>query len=134
MNDDRIAHTVDGPINVVFAEGGCIPVEQVCFAYAPAAKHKPRAWSVDLVVRGFHRAALLELFEAGVSPLGPDHIIRFNIEDPIRLTYVPQAHLAARLDMVEDEASVVADASIHERVAVDALDLRNYEFQGAVQL
>lgn len=133
VKEDTIAYTFAGPVGITFAEDACLPVEQMSFTHGGGARNKPRNWSVKLVVKGFYRSALLKLFEAGVSPMGPDRLIRFTIDRQVELTYSPRPELAARLDMVEDKESIAAKVGLDNRILGDALDLRNYEFQGAVQ-
>lgn len=128
-----IEHRIDGPLEVAFAEGRALEVERISLTGEPAARLKPRRWQLELVIDGGRRQELLALHEAGVSPLAAPHLLRFDIRRPIAICFEPAAWLAARLDVLEDEKELMSGASLDERVATDALDLRNYEFSSATQ-
>lgn len=129
----RIERGLDGPLEVAFADDARLRVDHAVFAYPPAAVHTRRQWTLELEVEALRRESLLALFEAGVSPLGPPQLLQFEIRGTIVLSYEPTEWLAARLDIIEDEAGLVSSGVIDARVAGDALDLRNYEFSSAVQ-
>ncbi len=118
------AFFLEGPVSFRFGKGHSVPVERYELGYERQGSG-PREWRVELQV---DRAYLLPIAEAGVLPIEPLQIIRFDIIRPVRLRLAPRSDLAQALDLVQDHRPVVTlpEEKVDQVVAGPLTDLGNY--------